>query len=439
MVYDNSSSDFAAVFDELKYGTSLEDVALPKVSDVLTYYDCDFDPWTASKWDSWYENGDIVRPFDLDTSLTFASRTGAWEVDLSALTGMKRLFTINNNSNYDINGNSITIDARKDYTRSWTTYYYYNPANGVSTSEDFGEWVGFHIRQSGTTITAGANIRNITLMGFLNGISFDHGHRRTFTVDNCTFSTNVWGVFPRGANVSVTNCTFANNWLGGAYCEYNSYNYTFEDCCFYDNNIRGADTYADIVIDACYDYTIIGNDFDAPSYYTRDYQPAISFYRNRGESGDIREHHAHNVTVYDNYIEGRYLAVDISARQGSDSLNDLSDEARCYVSGNTLEANYFKNCTIGIKIASNNNLVDNNTFDNVEREIVLHCVFYSLVENEIRNQSGDTAWVWKIESDYSADYGDYLPYLNGLGDNIGVGEKFIHVISSTNPPYFVMP
>ncbi|MDO8886438.1 hypothetical protein, partial [Candidatus Oleimmundimicrobium sp.] len=260
------------------------------VSGVLNDGQGDFDPWNQTRWAAWYSGGKVVEPFEINCSLRFAAKATSWEVDLSQLSGsLPRLFIVTVNSSVDIDGNGVVIDARKAHTKGWPLLYYYT--NNVSTSNDFGTWRGVLFRQPTPAPQGdnGSRLRNLTLLGFLNAVEFDHTHQRKVTVSGCTLKTNVWALFPRGANVAVTGNTIIENHLGGLYCEYNSRDWLFSGNVFRDNNTRGAVAYGDIVLDACYRHTVIDNQFLAASYTPRDYHTAISLYRNQGEDGDIRE------------------------------------------------------------------------------------------------------------------------------------------------------
>lgn len=402
--------------------------ALP-VSDVLNDGQGDFDPWNQTRWSAWYENGKIVHYFEIDCSLTFASRTTDWEVDLSELEGsLPRLFIIDDNESIIINGNGVVIDARLEHTKSWSLQYLYT--NYVSTTEDFGSWRAFLFRQNGDTPEGdeGSLLYDITLKGFLNAIEYDHSHNRKVTINNCNLIRNVWGVFPRGANGSVTNCTLSENHLGGFYCEYNSHNWTISNNTFKDNNIRGAVSYGDIVLDACYGNTISDNQFLASSYTPRDYHTAISLYRNRGESGDIREYASKDHVMERNTFDSYHIAIDFSPREAMEGNNDQSGEYRCYTNDNTVKDCTFTDCNIGICVRSHFNIFDSNTFTNVEKDIVLFNLFYKLINNAITNQPGTNVYLWSKASDYSG-YEDYVPYGMGVGSAIGESDKLYFIIS----------
>ena len=260
---------------------------------------------------------------------------------------------------------------------------------------------------------------------------------RKVNIDDVVLERNIWGLFPRGANVSVRNCDIRENVLGGLYGEYNSHNWSFRNNTFRDNNTSGHVSYGDIVLDACYDYEIIDNNFLEPicsSSSIPDYHTAISLYRNRGEAGDIREHASHSHIIENNNFSGYNVAIDFSVRMGRPSSLDLSNEGRCYTSNNLVKNCNFADCKIGILVRNNYTSIEQNIFSNVEKEIVLHNVFYSMHHNTI-NQPSSTVWLWSIESDYS-NYSDYLPYGNGMGRQITKDEKFYHVISPEGTPSF---
>ncbi|HBG28034.1 MAG: hypothetical protein A2Y10_17560 [Planctomycetes bacterium GWF2_41_51] len=433
---DSSATGFTVIFDEIRYGTVMADVVLPRVKDVLSYYDCNFDPWNSSRWNSWYNAGGyIIRTFDLDTSVTFESRQTVWEPNLSYLTS-KQLFTINKDIAIDVNGNGVIIDARKPHTRSWNIYDYYT--NRITWASDFGSWDAFTIKQINPG--SGSGIHNLTLMGFARAVITDHDQLQEFVIEDCSFITNVWGIIFRGSNMVLRNCELKENINGAIYGEYDSHNINIENCLFADNRtLSDYGIYGDIVLDACYQYTIQNNDFNAPTYPIRAYQPGLSIFRNRGEASNIREHHPHHNLIRANNFRNRPLAIDLSSRQAHYSGNDKTKEGRCYATFNTIEDNNFIDCDIGIHVASSHNKINNNSFTNAQREIVLHCMYYELVGTTINNQSGDKVYIWCVESDYVNDYGDYLFYDYEMAQFIERDEKLIHVISTTGTPIFVSP
>lgn len=411
----------------------------PSVKAVLRDTPGDFDPWNQERWAYWYSGGKLSRSFVIDTSLKFASRSTPWEVDLSGLPERwPNLFIIEANESYDIDGNGVIIDSRLPHTKGWDLQYYYTRT--INTAEDFGAWMAFHFRQRETASEddPGTRVRNCTLLGFRHAIDFNHWHRRKVTISHCTFRLNIWALFPRGQNVVVSHCDIRESPLGGFYGEYNATNYVFEYNTFQDNDLRGVNSYGGAVLDACYGFILRHNQFLPPSYTPRTYHTAISFYRNRGEEGDIREHASHSHLIEHNTIDGYNVAIDFSVREGWINVNDQSKEGRCYSNHNIIRNNIIKNSVIGILVRTHHNVIDNNTFENVEREIALLSVFYKNQDNLIINQPDSTVWLWAVASDYTP-YAKYVPYGNGVGASIPKREKLFHVRSSVGRPTFTDP
>jgi parallel beta-helix repeat protein len=352
------------------------------------------------------------------------------------------LLALTSDKSVTVEGSGVVIDARKDYVRNWNLCQDIYPSV-VSYNVDYDNCDGILLYQTSPQPQGdnGSRITDMTLRGFRRAIAASHFHVRKVSIDNFVLERNIWGLFPRGANVSVRDSLIRENVLGGFYGEYNSRNWVFRENTFQDNNTNGQVSYGDVVLDACYEYQIIDNDFLEPSCSPSvipDYRAAISLYRNRGENEDIREHASHSHLIENNRFSDYNVAIDFSVRMGRPSLLDLSNEGRCHTSDNIVRGCSFSDCKIGIMLRNNYTTVESNIFSNVEREIVMHNVFYSMHHNTIRNQPGSSVWLWSVESDYS-DYSAYIPYGNGMGRDIAETEKFYHVISPQPRPTFHGP
>jgi parallel beta-helix repeat protein len=401
------------------------------ISSVLNNGQGDFDPWNQTRWAAWYSSGKVKYPFEIDCSVRFAARTTPWQADLSSLTDpyyvagvnskWPKLFIVTTNNSIAIDGHGLVIDARKSSTYGWDLEYYYT--NQPTTATGWGGWYGFYFHQTGLVsgTDAGSTLTNIHLIGFRHGISVDFAHQRQFTVSDSVFQTCVDGAYTRGANVTFSGCQFKENAYGGVYAECESHGYVFENCTFRDNDFLNNASYGDIMLDACYNYTIRNCQF-LPAYMTIPYHKAITMYRNAGEADDIREHAVHSNLIENNTFDGYNVAIDSSIREGMLTANDKAYEGRCYTNNNTVRGCDFSNCKIGLRLAGQFNTIDNNTFTNVEREIVLHNVFYKQLGNTILRQPGTTVWLWSAASDYS-EYADYVAYPTDPGLNSGIGKE----------------
>ncbi len=411
--------------------------ALP-VSGVLDDGQGDFDPWNKTRWAAWYVDGKLAYSFDIDCSLRFASRSTAWEVDLSELEGDwgPRLFRITTNASIDIDGNGVIVDARLAHTQGWSLAYWYTKPG----TDNFGVWRGIYLEQTGEVVAGdnGSRIYDITLIGFRAAVEFGWDHRRLVTIAESTFKIGRWLVFPRGANGVIENCQIIQGYDSGVYAETESHNFVFSGNTFQDNNIRGVISWSDLILDACYDFTIINNSFLPASYLPSDYHTAISLYRNRGENDLIRPNASRGHVIQGNYFEDRNVAIDQGIRAGRINDFDLAFEGRCYSNNVTVQGNTFEDCRVGINTRSSFNHFKNNTFNNVDREIVLLCPFYKSVFNTIEQQSGTTVWLWAMGSDPGSYYDDVHPYGFGVGDEITAEEK-LYFIRSDGSASFVNP
>ncbi len=406
------------------------------VSEVMPSGGTGFDPWNQTRWADWYDgSGNLVEPFEIDVSLTFATRTTSWWFDSTQvakiLGGLPSVFLVTENSDIIIDGNGIVIDTRPSADLSRSLYYYYT---NMINLDNYSMENCFLFCQSdySPADTNVSEIHNMTIKGFSRGIAFHHEHRRKVVAENINFIRNHWGVFPRGQNGHIVNCVFKENTLGGFYCEYNSYDWIIEGNTFKDNDTRGVKSYGDIVVDACRDFLITGNVFQTATYFTRPYHTAISLYRNRGENLDVRELAARDNMIIGNTFHDYNIAIDFAPRQGVASNNDSTEETRCYTMDNTVNANTFYDCKIAVLLRSNYTTIKNNMFNDCNIDMALLNMFYAVHHNTI-DEPGDDLWLWSLESEYSS-YASYLGYTNQTGWDIPRSEKFFHIICPGDYP-----
>ncbi|MDR2674477.1 MAG: right-handed parallel beta-helix repeat-containing protein, partial [Opitutaceae bacterium] len=357
------------------------------------------------------------------------------------------LFEILGNANYIIDGRGTMIDATTPLMRGTVAKYYENAgytsdggAPVLREAEYNPPKVALHAYQRGTTSGEGTFIRNLTLLGFNRAFETHHGHRRRITMENCVLGRSSIGVFPRGRNGTVRNCVIRESLNCGVYGEYNSGGWLFENCVFSDNSVNAhAHSYGDIVLDACYEYTIRNNTFTRPSVPERrvpKHRTAISIFRNSGEGGDIRGHAAHHIDIRNNRFEAYHLAVDIGARSGVVDVKDRSLEGRCYTHDITVRENTFDECRIGIKINTDQNHIADNVFAKCDRDIVVHCVFYKVLnEHIIQNTAGADVWLWTHASD-TRGFGDYCSYQSNTNtcaySKISDRDRIFHLVTRGN-------
>jgi hypothetical protein len=156
------------------------------------------------------------------------------------------------------------------------------------------------------------------------------------------------------------------------------------------------------------------------------FSAAVSMYRNMGEDGRLREDAPHNNTIRNNKICGREVGVQIGARMGKRTKNDVSLEGRDYGFGNVIENNSFKDVAVGVKLNTGFNTVSGNTFENVKEPIVLHCIFYNLLQNTLRKQKADEVRLWFTEKDYEK-YKRIFPDHSDLSSAIDESEKLVQI------------
>lgn len=413
------------------------------ISDVLSTEDQMFDPWNQERWADWYEDGQIVKPFIIDRSVTFAPRAEPWVFSLEkfmAVNGKNSaVFSIRGSDPVVIEGSNVILDVRKPEYRDWSAGDWYEKSfrrDAVNTRV-----YGFRFQQAGRSDSPSV-LRNITLMGFWRAVETrHHRHRLPVIWENITAKGNTCAFYTTGSNGIIRNCLVTGSISMGIYADQASYNWTIENNTFQDNGLSGTRSWSDITLDACYAYTIRDNNFLSPSGTTKDYFSAITLYRNQGERNDIREYAVSWHRIERNRFEGFNVAVDLGVRTGmkpSRILTNLAEEGRSYASYNFIEENVFENCRIGILLRTGFNKIGGNTFKNTEVPIALNNIFYSLHQNIIVDQPGETVAIWSEASEFQP-YAKYVAFHDALGAQIDASEKLYHVISPTGTPSFTNP
>ncbi|MCC6679330.1 MAG: right-handed parallel beta-helix repeat-containing protein [Phycisphaeraceae bacterium] len=413
------------------------------ISDVLGAQGGQFDPWNQQRWADWYENGEVVEPFEIDCPVTFAQRDTPWQFSTERYEQVQgkteAVFRVTAADPIMIDGNGLVIDVQKPAYRDWTLQDWYS--HSIKPDEMFHHIDGFHFRQ----VKAGDEpsvLRNITLMGFWRGAETDEDHQnRPVIWDKLTTKRNICGLYTTLRNGVIRQCDISENIHIGIYVNADSTGWVIENSTFRDNNIRGARSWTAVTLDACYQCIIRNNRFLGPSFPPRDYNSAISLYRNQGERDDIREYPASWNLIEDNFFQGYNLAIDSGVRTGKKStsvLVDLAHEGRCYVAYNTIRRNTFEDCKIGVLLRTNYNTIDSNVFANVQRPVALNNVFFSLHHNVIVNQPDDTVWLWSEPSEYG-QFAPHMAYHDELSATIGADRKLYHVISPQGAPRYSDP
>ncbi len=399
----------------------------------------DFDPWNTSRWSDWYnEKGELIRQFDVDTSVKFKSRDEPWLVKFSDQYTNKSFFIISKQG-IVMDGNGLVLDARTE-TQSL-------PLEELSALKKVPWQGGCEIRGIFYNLpqvkeTQDTQIINFTFAGWkrgvkINGIGDVEQHR--LVVENCVFTRNRVGFYTNGYNTLLKNCQFFENGYGAIYSGSRSRRNQFIGNTFRDNTLsQNQHSYGDFIGDTFFDSEISNNEFSKSHIKSDQRRIGISMFRNMGESNNLREQMPHNNIIRNNHFDGYSVAIHIGSRMGRDTRNDITDEGRDYAFYNLIESNTIENTTIGIKINTDGNTISNNTFSNVKEEIVLQCVFFDLNNTTINNQQNDKVKLWYVTEDYAA-YADWFRFQDDLNGSIKKEEKLITVYSQEESPIFPQP
>lgn len=404
------------------------------ISTVLNDGQGDFDPWNQHRWANWYENGRIVKRFDIDCCVAFAERSDPWRPTVTGQAA-KALFRVIGNQGIVIEGNGVVIDLqRQSHDLGWMysfigAQFFWEHVTGAEK--------GFLFAQKFSPGKTHTVLKNITLKGFNKALKTTNGQSHPLRIENCGFSRNWWGLYFSGSKSVVVSSNVYENAKGGIYNGSGSHdnfilNNKWRDNCFLQFFRKTEKTYADIVLDTSYNNRIEGNKHLKPK---KGFHTAISMYRNMGEDGNLREDCPHNNVIKANTVDGYSIGFNVGARMGRSGKNDVSGEGRDYASYNTFIENHFRNCTIGIKINTSGNTIDNNRFHNTTYPVVLHAVFYHLVETTINNQPDVPVSFWSVKSDYIY-YSRWFPFQDDRNGGIDASEKIFHVLSEFGQPNF---
>ncbi len=405
------------------------------ISTVLNDGQGNFDPWNQTRWAAWYSSGKLVKQFDINCSVTFADRGGEsnpWEPDITGHESGRMFYITDAGRGVTVDGAGIFIDIRKtkpSLSQLYSSYWLYSEANRHPMQ------YCFTVAQNYNSTLEPTRIKNIWMKGFVQAIrtSFNVATRHPLIIEDCQFRRNQWGIYLSGNNAIVQNCGIKQNAKGGMYSGAGAHSNIIRNNSFQDNNYEQSKYYGDIAMDTAHYTTVENNTHDTPTGGS--YQCGIKMYRNFGESGQLREHSTHHNIIRGNSFDGYSVAYDVGSRQGHLKDYDLSFEGRDYADYNLFEGNTITNTTVGIKLNCSSNTIKSNTFTNVARPIVLHCVFYSLVETVINDQAATDVYYWFVPSDYST-YSSWFPYQAQLSASVPDSQKLIHVRSDYGRPNF---
>lgn len=408
------------------------------IEDILETGSPYFDPWDTTRWADWYDgSGRLIKPFELTSNIVFDGPGHVWSPDVSVLPDQSGIFELEGDQPLSIEGNGLVLDIRIPELagKSISQIYDLSYSEAQAIIPYYVHGVYFN-QLSGDPVST--TISDMTFRGFDKAIVCDHFNQMAGVITNCLFEYNEWAFFPRGTpSFLVVDSTIHCNLLGGVYAEYNSANWIFRGNTFLNNNPTGAQSYGDLVLDACHDHLIESNQFLGTTEPAKvpDSFRAISLFRNRGEADDIREYASSRHMVRGNVISGYNIGIDVAVRTGRSSGNDKSNETRTYAYNNTFADNTFSNCVIGFHLVGNRNTLAGNSYVNVEREVTIHSPFYKNEGTLLDGEDGTEVWLWGDDSDYTA-YADYMYYQGNADRYVAQSNRLFFVSSVNGTPSF---
>jgi len=406
------------------------------ILEVLNNGNSEFDPWNKKRWAEWYNtDGELIRQFDIDTSVQFSLRKDPWTPKFSASYPHRALFVIAKQG-IVVDGNNIVLDSRTETQKLPLDKLYDQRKKPWSEGcEIIAIFYQLHEKEDIPPV----NITGFTFKGWkrgvkINGTGKQEQHR--LIVHNCIFTRNRIGFYTNGYNTLLTNSNLFENGYGAIYSGSQSRRNQFINNVFRDNCLSQHQySYADFIGDTFFDSEIKNNRF-VKSQIDKDFRRiGISLFRNMGESNRLRPQMPHNNSIRSNYFEGYSVAINIGARMGRNTRNDITGEGRDYAFYNHIDSNLIENSAIGIKVNTEGNTITNNSFNNVENDIVLHCVFFELKNTTINHQKNEKVKLWYTIEDYKK-YADWFGFQDDLNGSIQKTSKRIEVFSVIDGPDF---
>lgn len=403
-----------------------------------------FAPWDEVVWASYYDSdGRLIKPIPIATDVIFETRTTPWKPILSPNFTGSTLFDVKG-LGITVDGNGVEIDATSTaLSQSLSTMYLLGSSPWNAVPKVY--CINFsQAKKNGFGATV---IKNFKIKGFYRGVRLGNpgttvtGH--AVVVQNCNLSRNVIGLYTNGNNATISNNEIVENGFCGVYSGYRSHDNTFVQNTFRDNVLHQSQaSYGEFVGDTYYNTNIVNNTFAKSLVNSTSLKHiGISIYRNEGEDNNLREDIPIYNVIENNSFDTYSIAVHVASRMGRHPGYDIAGDGRDYAFYNQIKNNVIKNSSVGIKINSEGNTIDGNTFTNTDYPIVLHSVFFGLKNTTINNQPGETVHLWYVKSDYSS-----VPnqaYLFDFHDNINGGitkaEKRIEVFSTSGTPNFTTP
>ncbi|MFN0293644.1 T9SS type A sorting domain-containing protein [Pedobacter helvus] len=398
-----------------------------------------FEPWNQTVWASHYDgSGKLTKAFNLDRNVVFGTRATPWQPEFSSAYVGSYLLEVAKQG-ITINGNNVEIDVRSAEKSQSLVDLYVAGRDPWTNGTTIG---GLRHSLNEELGTANTLIKKLKISGFNRGMVFTNtGNGHPVLLDSCTFTRNNFGIYLNGKNNAIIqNCTIIESGMGGVYSGSKSQSNIFRYNLFRDNMLsQHQPSYGNFIGDTFFNTQLRRNTF-AKSLVTNSSLShiGISIFRNAGEDDNLREEIPHNLVIDSNTFDGYSIGIHVASRMGRYPSYDISKEGRDYAFYNQIKKNDFLDCSIGIKINSEGNTVDGNSFTNTTYQIVLHPVFFKLINNTINNQSGDTVHVWYMKGNYSAvpNQAFLFNYHDDANSLILRNEKRVEVLSTTGTPTF---
>ncbi|MGL4744043.1 MAG: hypothetical protein ACRCXL_06590, partial [Dermatophilaceae bacterium] len=398
-----------------------------------------FAPWDRSAYPDHYDaQGRVTKPFELAEDVVFAARATAWTPVLSPDFDGDALLTITS-PGIVVDGNDVVVDARAG-SRGGSVDDLLQVSNWDGGAATDGLEYGLEAR-AGVKATV---VRELGLTGFENALRLSGLGEpvHPLVVDGCTFARSIFGVYTNGNAATIQRSQVVENGKGGIYAGSKTHRTDLIANTWRDNALlQDQASYADVIGDTYSDSRVAGNTFAASKATTPWARVGVSLYRNPGESNNLREEIPSGLLISDNTFTGYTVAVHVGSRMGRNVDYDITQEGRDYAFGNTVARNRVLDSTIGIKVNSEGNTLDSNTFERTDHPVVLHPVFFDLMNTTITGQADTPVEIWDEASDYRGIQGTEfaLEFHDDLNQGIAPQERRVQVFTEAGTPRVASP
>lgn len=369
-----------------------------------------FEPWDQIVFSEYYNSqGELTKTIPIDSSVWFGYRDSSWSPVIASTFEGAQLFSISKGGIL-IDGNNLEVDGRQEALLTSNVTQLWQLGDAAFDGNVIPKRFIFYNAPVDSLVSDSTFISDLHIQGFHEGFRSDRGTNHPLSVRDCSFVRCEEGLYVKGTSAVYDNLVIAENNNYGVYSGSKSTNNIFKNCTFRDNTIRQNNiSWADFVGDTYWRSALLNNSFLGSSDSSVNKRLiGISVYRNAGEADgtgnpNIREQMPNRNSIRGNSFTGYTVGIHQGSRMGRNSgANDAAREGRDYAFYDTIQYNQFIDTEVGIKVNTEANTVQGNTFQTVSYPVVIQCVFFEL-DVSIFEQQDDDVHIWYLAEDYPAN------------------------------------